>query len=190
MSITVASARFIIPPLAKHAGFYQHIVKRISPLIHHASPEVYNDCLNSLAVELGQVGRKYEARNIAQAVVESPLIQAYPEWLQTAGDLQQANRSFIVPNPSPARIGKLLSMPPVEQTEPIKQDRPAPIVSLEQWKKKMGKEPNGENKIDPKKMTEKEKLFKIIELSSQESITEYQLDQILDAILKITSKRD
>ena len=48
------------------------------------------DYLNSLAVELGEVGRKYEARNVIKHVLESPFTIAYPEWLETADDLKEA----------------------------------------------------------------------------------------------------
>jgi hypothetical protein len=51
----------------------------------------------------------------------------------------------------------------------------------------MGK--NGEDKIDPQKMSEREVLLKIIELSSGEDVTERELRQILDAIVKIRSKQ-
>ena len=53
----------------------------------------------------------------------------------------------------------------------------------------MVKEPNGNDEVDFSKMTDKEKLFKIIELSSNEDITDDQLDKILDAVIRITSKR-
>ena len=44
-------------------------------------------------------------------------------------------------------------------------------------------------KLDTKKMSERELILKIIELSSNENIIEEELRQILDAVIKITSKR-
>jgi phage gp16-like protein len=52
----------------------------------------------------------------------------------------------------------------------------------------MGKS-NGEDKIDTKKMSEREMLLKIIELTSNEDITAQELREILDAVIKVTSKR-
>jgi hypothetical protein len=79
-------------------GFHNSALKdleRLLPLLHYAEPFVYYDILNSLAVELGETGRKYEARNIIKHVIASPLASAYPEWQDTANELKKYNRAFI-----------------------------------------------------------------------------------------------
>jgi tetratricopeptide (TPR) repeat protein len=171
-------------------GYHNLSVKdleKMYPLMRHAPPHIYFGYLNSLAVELGEIGRKNEARNIIRHVLASPYAFAYPEWQQTGEDLRPVGRSFVVPYPSPVRMGKLLSMPPVEQTEPIKQDTPAPIVSLEQWKKKMGKEKNGEKKEERPK-NRADKLIKIYG-SINEGTTDEELDKILDFLEKLKTKK-
>jgi hypothetical protein len=173
-------------------GFHTSALKGMEaliPLIRHAEPLAYYDFLNSYAVELGETGRKQEARNISQVVLASPFAYAYPEWQETANDLRGSSRSFAVIDPSPLNTAKLYRMPLPMKREVIKLDKPASVTNLQQWKKKMGKEPNGNDKIDTKKMSERELILKIIELSSNESITEEELRQILDAVIKITSRR-
>jgi hypothetical protein len=79
-------------------GFHKQALKDFENVLlvfKHANPFAYYDFLNSYAVELGESGRKYEARNISRIVLASPFIQAYPEWQQTARDLREPNRSFI-----------------------------------------------------------------------------------------------
>jgi hypothetical protein len=132
--------------VAKSLEGFHHLalkdLEKLSPLLKYVAPVERYHFLNSLAFELNEAGRAGEARGVSRIVLASPFISAYPEWQETAEGLRGINRSFIVPDPSPVRMGKLLSMPPVEQAEPTKQDRPAPIISLEQWKKKMVKEDN------------------------------------------------
>jgi len=93
----LTSLRAIAVVKAKE-GYQRQALKdleSIAPLIHHASPKTYFDYLNSLAVELGQAGRKEEARNIIKHVLASPFAPAYPEWQETARELRPANRSSI-----------------------------------------------------------------------------------------------
>ncbi len=51
-------------------------------------PAFYYDFLNSLAVELGEVGRINEARNVCQVTLASPFAAAYPNWLETRDELE------------------------------------------------------------------------------------------------------
>lgn len=47
------------------------------------------DYLNSLAVELNEVNRVYEASRISRTVLSSPMIGAYPEWIETASEISE-----------------------------------------------------------------------------------------------------
>jgi tetratricopeptide (TPR) repeat protein len=79
-------------------GDHRHAVndlERVLPIIKYAPSHTYFDLLNSYAVELGEVGRKDEARNIIRHVVASPFALAYPEWQETAQELKEPDRSFI-----------------------------------------------------------------------------------------------
>ncbi|MFP5263830.1 MAG: hypothetical protein ACLGJB_18270 [Blastocatellia bacterium] len=79
-------------------GDHRHALndlETVLPIIKHAPSHTYFDLLNSYAVELGEVGRKDEARNIISHVVASPFAFAYPEWQETARELKEPARSFI-----------------------------------------------------------------------------------------------
>jgi hypothetical protein len=174
-------------------GYHSAAVKdleRVLPFARFSEPLVYYDCLNSLAVELCAVGRKYEARNIIQSVVASPFAFAYPEWRETAEELKGPNRSFVVIDPSPARMGKLLSMPIVEHSEPAVLDRPASVLSLQEWKNKMVKDKNGKNEKLPEDMNGKDMVVKIMNLTTQEGVSEKNLRKILDYVRKVLSEPD
>jgi len=64
-----------------------------------AQPHVYYDYMNSLAVELGEVGRLEEARNVSGIVLASPYASAYPEWRDTREEIElrglRASRSTV-----------------------------------------------------------------------------------------------
>jgi hypothetical protein len=63
-------------------------------------PAHYFDCLNGLAVELGEVGRLREAMQMSRLVLASPYAPYYPEWYETGTELdakrgQSASNSVI-----------------------------------------------------------------------------------------------
>lgn len=96
------------------------LLENLLPLAHtmrSSQPHVYYDYLNSLAVELCEVGRLEEARNVSRIVLASPYAGAYPEWGDTRDEIQlrgwRASRSTVAfsqttseaNNPSPtARV--------------------------------------------------------------------------------------
>lgn len=164
-------------------------LENITPLVYRASPKAYFDYLNSLAVELGEAGRKDEARNVIGHVLASPYAYAYPEWRETADELKPANRSFVVPNPSPARMGKLLTMSVIEPAKPVKQDKPAGIVNLQQWKTKMGKDKDKEEGRYSPNMAEDKMLCEIVNLFTADDIDRQTKFQMLESIAVIVAKK-
>jgi hypothetical protein len=170
-------------------GYHNHSIKDLEnmlPLIRYAQPHIYFDFLNSYAVELGEAGYKQEARNIIRHVLESPFAFAYPEWRETAEELKGANRSFAVIDPSPPNAAKLYSMPLAENREATKQDKPARIINLQQWKKKMGKDTEDEDNDKPK--TTSDRLVKILQLVNSE-LTDNDLDKVIEVLEKLHSKK-
>lgn len=138
-------------------GFHQQALKTLEnliPLLKYSQPHVYYDCLNSFAVELGEVGRKDEARNISRVVLASPFIHAYPEWSETAQDLREASRSFVFID-SPPAPRNVLQMPAFERDGmeyPAWAGSPGQVLDLELWKSDMAKgkkgKGNGGKRID------------------------------------------
>jgi len=67
------------------------LLENLFPLAHYirsSQPHVYYDYLNSLAVELGEVGRLEEAKNVSRIVLASPFAPAYPEWRETSNEIE------------------------------------------------------------------------------------------------------
>ncbi len=58
----------------------------------HESPSAYYIHLNSLAVELAEVGRLEEAARASEIACSSPFAPAYPEWQETFGEVTLKRR--------------------------------------------------------------------------------------------------
>ena len=192
---TMIQARRGLAVLKAIAGQHRASVsdlEHLYPVARLSRSVEYFDYLNSLAVELGEVGRIQEAQNVCRITLASPYAFAYREWRETEQDLAlrgYKSRSSVRVKAIP---GNLLYLPEREASDTsiqLEVSQPRPVSSLQKWKEeKMVKEPNGDDKIDTKRMSERELILKIIELSSNENITEEELREILDAVVKITSK--
>jgi tetratricopeptide (TPR) repeat protein len=68
-------------------------LESLTPLLRYAKPIVYYSCLNSLAVELGEVGSIEEAKSISNILLASSIVSAYPECQDTAKELEMKSRS-------------------------------------------------------------------------------------------------
>ena len=64
-------------------------LEKLYPMFRHASPYIYFDYLNSYAVELSEVGRMEEAKNISTLVCSSPFGTYDPEWRKTLSGIKQ-----------------------------------------------------------------------------------------------------
>jgi hypothetical protein len=108
-------------------------LEKLLPIIKHAEPRLYFDYLNSYAVELGEAGRVYEARNVSKLVLASPFTPAYPEWQETATELKEPNRSSItVPliEYEPIEIEARPKVVPIQPHQPIEPEEPAKVISF------------------------------------------------------------
>jgi hypothetical protein len=189
-TIWIKAAKGIAVAKAKQ-GYHRAALKdleNLSTVIKQASPDLYYDCLNSLAVELGEAGRKYEARSICHHVLASPFAIAYPEWRETAEELRGPNRSFAALSPSPPRMGKLLTMPAVERAGPARQGRPARVINLESWKAKMGKKKNGDKSLE--ELDSRELLLRLMELGTATEMTDDKLHKVVAMMESLLSEPD
>jgi tetratricopeptide (TPR) repeat protein len=57
---------------------------------------------NDVAIDLAGLGRLAEARRFAQFAIASPFVRAYPEWLETAQEIEQQAEAKAVLNARPA----------------------------------------------------------------------------------------
>jgi hypothetical protein len=129
--ITVKALRGIAV-LKSFEGFHKSALRDLEnmyQIVKYAPPHIYFDYLNSLAIELADCGRLYEARNVSKIVCSSPLISIYPEWQETARELKEPNRSFIsIPGSLPQVERKHVEIEPEPIPEPEQEERPADVL--------------------------------------------------------------
>jgi tetratricopeptide (TPR) repeat protein len=172
-------------------GYHHSAVEDLEPLhrlAQYSEPIGYLQYLNSYAVELGEVGRKQEARNISRIVMASPFADAYPEWQETANDLREAHRPMVTINSSQHIPHNVLLMP---VTEPAKSaarlDEPARVLDLQKWKKKMGKCKNGGGEKTSGELNGQQMLMRIMEVYISHDTTDEQRRKIYQYALKVLS---
>jgi hypothetical protein len=180
-------------------------LERLSPLARLIAPwypHEYYDYLNSLAVDLGEVGRSQEALRASRIALESPYASAYPEWRETWQDIQargcRASRSVVAFTQGALKTENVLRLPAPERGYSFGRadashnalQQSARVLDYVEWKNKMVKEPNGTPQDDKSSnaLDDREKMLKIIQLVSQPDRTDQELREILEAVEKIVSK--
>jgi hypothetical protein len=184
------------------------VLENLFPIAHsmrRANPQVYYDYLNSFAVELTEAGRLQEAEQACRITLASPFANAYPEWRETWQDVlsrgYRTARSFVSLNHSTLNVGNVLLLPLTQRSDsthsvnftlsPFYQQ--ASVTSLQEWKRKMVKEPDGD-KNDKKasedldKMSNKELLVEILQRTSKKDMSEKKLRKILEYVIEVESQ--
>jgi len=109
-------------------------------------PQVYNDYLNSFAVELTEAGRLEEASNVSRIVLASPYVFAYPEWRETGQEVairgykSRSSVPIIRKIPVIRRFsGNVSFISERERSESRRSpfDYPRGVSTIADWKKKM-----------------------------------------------------
>ena len=157
------------------------------------NPQFFYDYLNSLVLELGEVGRIKEATNISRIVLASPFTFAYPEWRETWQDLAlrgYKSRSVVSVLKPALDKDNVVPLPVVERSSDPPQQGRAKLFDLQKWAKKMGKKPNGNGKKLPENMTSRDMVIKLMNLTTQEGISDEKLQKIIDYVEKLLSEPD
>jgi hypothetical protein len=164
-------------------------IESFIPFLRYSNPNTYYDCLNSYAVELGESGRKDEARNVSRIVLASPFIQAYPEWQETARDLREPARSSVFIDSPPAAPQNVVFMPAVEQLQSsAESDSPARVLNMQEWMKQMGKGKKGNEENSSEELSPKHMIYKIISFYVNKDTTDAQRYELWEAAQKIMYK--
>jgi tetratricopeptide (TPR) repeat protein len=193
---TIANVSRAIAILKSKEGFGELALKdleRTLPLIRYTQPRAYYDYLNSYTVELIDAGRITEAQDVSRVVLASPFINAYPEWRETGQDLAlrgYKSRSLVpIIQSFP---GNVVPMPRREPRVPSDTRThsaifgSAPVVGLKEWKEeKMVKEPNGDDDINPDKMSEQDMVMKLIQMLTTGEGDEKKIRELLKSAFKI-----
>ena len=101
--LTLACSQAMIAVVRSIHGDHKQALndlERLFPLVRAIGkhyPTFYYDFLNSLAVELGEVGRINEARRVCQITLTSPFAVVHPNWLETRDEIE-AKRTDATPS--------------------------------------------------------------------------------------------
>lgn len=163
-------------------------LEKLIPIIRHAEPAIYYSVLNSYAVELGEAGRIEEAANISKIVLASPFVFAYPEWRETRNEIAlrgYKSRSVVSVSKLPLKSNNVVPMP-VNTIPILPQKGCGKVLDLQKLRKKMVKEPNGENGEENKKLSDKQMVMKIMEYATDDDLPDEALFEMLESIKKIS----
>jgi len=161
-------------------------------------PPIYYNYLNSLAVEMIEVGRIEEAQGISRIVLATPYASAYPEWQETRDDLAlkgyKASQTFVSLHHNLKPRKNLLHLPVIKPDSDLRKSfnnafqQPGSVTNIQEWKSKMVKEPN--DKSIPEDATDKDLFLRLMELVAKRDLTTKQLHQVIDFVEKISSESD
>ena len=171
-----------------HAGALADL-ENLFPMVHTASlkhPVLYYDHLNSLAVELGELGRIAEAQNASRIALACPFTSAYSEWRETSEEL--ARREYKSPRSIAAinrrnidSVGNLSLLPTGSERSGFTQTAgSARILNFADRGKNMPKEDNLKNKIAGMSLEEKQKMVVKLVLDIEEEET---IDRVIETLL-------
>ena len=172
-------------------------------IIGRSEPYFVYEHFNSFAVELSEVGRVQEAGNIIRLSLASPYVFAYPEWRETGNEIalrEYRSRSIISfrklkpekPKSDSPKPENLFYFPERERSESIKLSpffQPSDVTKLEDWQKKMVKEPNGNGEELPKDMSAQDMAMKVLELITENKHDEEKLRKLMESAIKIFSEK-
>jgi hypothetical protein len=165
-------------------------------------PPIYYTYLNSRAVELAELSRLEEAASVCRVTLASPFANSYPEYRATSDDValrrRRASRSIVSFTRRGSNTENVLQLHAPDRDNGFSRasprlfhpQQPARILNYSEFKKKMVKEPNGEEKDikSPQEMSEKELFLRAMELFANTKIPEKKRRRMLEAIEKIVAE--
>jgi len=169
-------------------------LERMSPLVcevRRSEPYIYYEHLNSLAIELGAVGRLEEAKNVSRIVLASPFAPAYPEWRETSDEIElrgwRPSRSTVaigrtaVVTQEAAEASNLITLPTVSRDlsarpSPTESQPPARIIKFPSRTPSMSEE-NDKEHLDPsqKRRLVADKLYEMFMASLEDGPIDVEL---------------
>jgi tetratricopeptide (TPR) repeat protein len=193
-----------------HPGALAHL-ENMLPIVRAAGlshPYVYYEHLNSLAVELMEVGRFAEAGSAAGRALASPYASAYPEWRETREEIRlrgcRASRSLVTVNqmtaPPLAFPDNLVRLPLPERREteaatrfaPRRSSQRARILSYPDWKRKMVS-PSADRLPEvaqpARRLTDREMILRLMQLVSARERTTAELELMLEVVEEIAARQ-
>jgi tetratricopeptide (TPR) repeat protein len=196
----------------KAALAYLERMLPIARAIGSCHPAVYYDYLNSLAVELSELGRLQEAVRASRIAISSPIAAGYPEWRHTFDEIAHkrqrtshsvvAVRQPIIGSRVDEPVGETRNLlylplpltvrPAMETLDRQPQGARARILDFQLWKSPIKKSspaaPTGIATQERSHLTTGQKLIRLVDLISRDGTDDETIDRILDAVEQIVPK--
>jgi len=113
-----------------HLGALQEF-KRLFPIIRsvsHTYSHVYYEYANNLAVVLSKAGRIEEARHAVRVALASPLAPRFPEWSETASEIEEAARKESPKSAPTLKIAVAASSARLREAQHLRAAKPPRVL--------------------------------------------------------------
>jgi tetratricopeptide (TPR) repeat protein len=189
-----------------HQGALLHL-ESLRPLVRRLiadQPLMRYIYINSLAVELGEVGRLEEARRLSEIALRSPYASLYPEWQETYTDIQEKTRGaspFVVAgaawpqeaSPAPAPAAHNVIAMPIAARPPASlgaaQAQPGRVIAYHGWRQPLSQpteaSPDTFTAEDLNRMSIHDKQAALLSVIYSDDVTHDTLDPLLVAAGKV-----
>jgi tetratricopeptide (TPR) repeat protein len=196
-----------------HEGALRHL-ENLQPLVRMLAPRqplIRYIYVNSLAVELGELGRLEEARRLSEIAVRSPYARVYTEWQETYDEIvakmRRASPSVIGgvswPQEShdvgilPVAVHNVVAMPVVARpvvslNANAVSPQPGRVIAYHGWQRPTPEQVDALQEIftsgDLEQMSIADKQTALLNVIYSDNVTHHTLDQLLATAAKVTAK--
>jgi hypothetical protein len=190
-----------------HRGAFSDLEKLLplARVVGRWQPYLFYEHLNSLAVELCEVARIEEARNVSRIVLASPFAHAYPEWRETSDEIElrgwrPSRSTVVVTQIAPVtqetnEIKNLVTLPTAWRDSPApastaESQPPARVIKFPSRTPSMSEE-NDKEQLDPsqKRRLVADKLYEMFMASLEDRPIDVELvEKLWDVYLESRKK--
>lgn len=171
--------------------------------VSRQDPYLFYEHLNSLAVELAELGRLEEAKHASKTALTSAYAHAYPQWQETFDEIalksQRASRSSVANIQLQVVADNVVYLPCARYSANINSPqsfgprlKQARVINFEEWSK-MSKEDDAPQQKPARphrhQITLSEKQAKLLRLIYDDNVTEEFLDKLLKTAEDIESNK-
>jgi tetratricopeptide (TPR) repeat protein len=179
------------------------VLENLHPLVRMLAPHQLPryDYANSLAIELGEVGRLEEARHMAEIAVRSPYADLYPEYRETHTEIlekmRRASPSVVFgvawPQPSSNVVNMPVAARPLVALDAnVAGSPPARVIAYHGWQQPTPEQADALQEIftsgDLEQMSIADKQMALLNVIYSDNVTHHTLDQLIATAAKVTAK--
>ena len=204
--LTTVNAQLITAISMSVAGDHKsslRLLENLRPLVRMLAPHQLPRFMyaNSLAVELGEVGRLEEARRMTEIAVRSPYANLYSEYRETHAEILEKMRRAspsVVPGVAwPQPSSNVVTMPVaarplVALQANVAGSPPARVIAYHGWQQPTPEQADALQEIftsgDLEQMSIADKQMALLNVIYSDNVTHHTLDQLIATAAKVTAK--